>query len=56
MSKLEGIVVAALIQALKEIGETFFDGDDKDNLSDIINALLGIFGLDENTDEDEVEE
>lgn len=46
MSKLEGIAVIAIIEALEKIGETFLDGDRKDDLKDVVNALLGVFGLD----------
>jgi len=46
MGKLEGIAVIAIIEALEKIGETFLDGDRKDDLKDVVNALLGVFGLD----------
>jgi hypothetical protein len=45
MSKLEGIAVIALVEAIQKIGETFFDGDRKDDINDVLNALLDIFGL-----------
>jgi hypothetical protein len=45
MSKLEGIAVIALVEAIQKIGETFFDGDRKDDVNDVLNALLDIFGL-----------
>jgi hypothetical protein len=45
MSKLEGIAVIAIIEALEKIGETFLDGDRSDDFRDVINSLLGIFGL-----------
>lgn len=46
MGKLEGIAVIAIIEAFEKIGETFLDGDRKDDLKDVVNALLGVFGLD----------
>lgn len=54
MSKLEGIAVIALVDALKTIAETLTDGDRKDDISDILNAFLNIVGL--GSDEKKCEE
>ena len=45
MGKLETIAVLSLIEAISKIGETFFDGDRKDDLTDVLNALKGVLGL-----------
>lgn len=45
MNQIAGIAVVALVNAFKEIGETFLDGDKNDDLTDILDALLGLFGL-----------
>lgn len=45
MGKLETIAVLGLIDTIAKIGETFFDGDRKDDLDDVINALKGVFGF-----------
>ena len=56
MGKLEGIAVVAIIRALEKIGETFLDGDRKDDLKDVVNALLGVFGLDSGEEKTEERE
>ncbi len=45
MSKLEGIAVLALIEAIAKVGETFFDGDRKDDFDDVLKALKEVFGF-----------
>jgi hypothetical protein len=45
MSKLEGIAVIALVEALQKIAETLTDGDRKDDIADVLNAFLSIIGL-----------
>jgi hypothetical protein len=45
MSRLEGIAVIALVEALQKIAETLTDGDRKDDIADVLNAFLSIIGL-----------
>ena len=45
MSKLESIAILALIDAVRKVGETLVDGERHDDFNDIVNALLGLFGL-----------
>jgi len=45
MSPVAGIAIMSLVEAIEKIGKTFLDGDSKDNLTDVLDALLGLFGL-----------
>ena len=58
MSPVTGIAIISLVEAIEKIGKTFLDGDSKDNLTDVLDALLGLFGIgsDEKCDHEEEKE
>ena len=45
MSPVTSIAIIGLVEAIEKIGKTFLDGDSKDNLTDVLDALLSLFNI-----------